>query len=168
MPRRVRVASETVVPYGIRSWIGRLANALVDCIDPGGGHYSLILVDDEAMAALNEETFGIAGPTDVLSFPLGADPSFVVPGSGGRLAGELVISVPTAIRQAGEQGHSLRSELAHLLVHGLLHIQGMDHQNAEERRAMEDAEARFLLEALALVPLRDRAGVGIPHQAASP
>lgn len=164
MPRRVRVTLETTAPYGIRSWCSRLANALVDRIDPGSGRYSVILVDDETITGLNRETFGIDGPTDVLSFPLQDESGFVVGGRGNALQGELVIAIPTAQRQAAEHDHSLKSELAHLLVHGLLHIQGMDHDGAEDRAVMEEAEGRFLREALAVVPSRDRAGIVVPHE----
>ena len=64
-----------------------------------------------------------------------------------ELLGDVVICLPIALRQAAEYGHSSTREVLYLAVHGLLHLLGFDHQTAEERRRMRDAEEKFLAEA---------------------
>ena len=109
---------------------------------------SLTLVNDGAIRELNREYRGKDRPTDVLSFPL--DPDDVVgPSQPERLLGDVVISVETARRQAAEYDAPLQRELYRLLIHGVLHLMGHDHEEADERRAMRLAERR-LADAIAL------------------
>jgi len=100
---------------------------------------SLSLVDDEAMAELNLRYRGIAAATDVLSFSL-------LEGDGaehrGGLLGDVVIAVDTAARQARARHRSLDDELTRLLIHGVLHLLGHDHQAPDEARAMRAEERR--------------------------
>lgn len=79
--------------------------------------FAVVLVSDRRMAALERRYRGRRGPTDVLSFPAG---------NGNR--GDVVISVDTAVRNARRYGHSLGQELKLLMVHGLLHLLGYDHE----------------------------------------
>lgn len=110
-----------------------------------GSELSVALVDDAEMAELNGRFRGRPRPTDVLSFSL-------LEGEhserGGALLGDVVIAVETASRQARRAGHSLDREVARLLVHGLLHLLGHDHERPAERRAMR-AEERRLWRAIA-------------------
>lgn len=106
---------------------------------------SVHLVDDDEMARLNGRHRGIDRPTDVLSFSL-VDPHvggpFVLPPGEARELGDVVISYPRAVSQAAEYGHSVERELAYLMVHGLLHVLGYDHEVESERldmRAREEA-----------------------------
>ncbi len=105
-------------------------------------------MDDAAMAELNWQYRGVAGPTDVLAFPMAEGPFGELSEA---LLGDVVISVETAARQAGPAG--LEAELALLLVHGILHLVGYDHGTPGERRAMWRKQAA-LLAALGLPPLR--------------
>jgi len=87
------------------------------------GSVSILLADDEELEHLNTAFRGKNKPTDVLSFPadeLAKDH-----------AGDIAISLETAARQAKEFGHSLQSEVKILLLHGLLHLKGMDHERDE-------------------------------------
>jgi probable rRNA maturation factor len=86
---------------------------------------SLLLCDDSTMAQLNDRYRGIAAPTDVLAFRQndGDRRSAVMP----HPVGDVVISVDTMERQAGEYGVPCEEELKRLLIHGLLHLSGMDH-----------------------------------------
>jgi probable rRNA maturation factor len=68
----------------------------------------------------------------------------VTPPGSGRQLGEIVISYPTAARQAQEAGHPVDEELAHLLVHGVLHLLGHDHQSPAEARRMRAREEALL------------------------
>jgi probable rRNA maturation factor len=106
---------------------------------------SILLVGDRAMRSLNRRYRGKDRTTDVLSFSLREGQGAV---ASHRLLGDIVISVPAARRQAREARHSLRAEVDRLLVHGLLHLLGYDHERgkAEERRMR--ARERRLQEAL--------------------
>jgi len=113
---------------------------------------SVVFTDDAEVHELNREYRGVDRPTDVLSFglsemaqPAGDEPddgSFVLPPGSGRQLGEVIVSVETAARQAAEHGRAPEHELAHLVVHGVLHLLGHDHAEPEEEarmRAREDA-----------------------------
>ncbi len=100
---------------------------------PLAGVVSVLLTTDEGIRELNRQFRRKNKPTDVLSFPAAR---------GGRegLAGDLAVSVETAERQAGEWGHPLLIETEILLLHGLLHLAGHDHeQDAGEMHAREQA-----------------------------
>ena len=88
---------------------------------------SIALVDDEAMINLNRKFRRKNRTTDVLTFP--ADDSYVDPSSKqGRPIGDIVISVDQARRQAADEKHSLATELRYLILHGILHALGYDHE----------------------------------------
>jgi probable rRNA maturation factor len=119
---------------------------------------SLTLVNDRAMARLNRETFGRRGPTNVIAFPLDAvpAPAGLAPvrdaGTGAASGpppslGEVVISVETTRRQARESGWPWRELLDFYLIHGILHLLGYDHEEAEAEAAM-DARAWELMNLL--------------------
>jgi len=101
---------------------------------------SLSLVDDATIAELNHQWRGREGPTDVLSFSLleGEHSEHR-----GRLLGEVVIGVDAAARQAHRGRRPLDAELLRLLVHGVLHLLGHDHQEAGEARRMRAEERRL-------------------------
>jgi len=105
-----------------------------------GAECGLLVVGDRAMARLNERYRGIAGSTDVLSFPMREGPW---PSLSPSLLGDVVISAEAADRQARAAGRSLKEELAALLVHGILHLLGHDHQTPSEARKMKRLEARL-------------------------
>lgn len=99
----------------------------------------MVLVDDADIAALNRTYRGVAGPTDVLAFPMTEGPlAQITP----DCLGDVVISAETAVRQA--RGGDLRAELALLLVHGILHLVGYDHGTLKERRRMWKRQADLL------------------------
>lgn len=101
---------------------------LTEGVRPRAVEVSLVLVDDAAMRALNARYRGIDRSTDVLSFTQEGD--FAVPGAP-RLLGDIVISVPTAGKQAVAAGHSLDDEVSQLAIHGALHLLGYDDANHE-------------------------------------
>ena len=110
---------------------------------------SLVLADDDLVRALNRDYRESDKPTDVLSFGL-ADPEALADPDRTRpvFLGEIYISVETARRQARAARRSYAREIAHLAVHGILHLLGHDHAKAAERHRMQ-AEERRLLRALA-------------------
>ncbi len=105
---------------------------------------SMLITGDETMRKLNLIYRQIDETTDVLSFAFQEDDSF--PGflDGVVHLGEVIISLPQALRQAEEQGHLLDNELVVLTVHGVLHLLGYDHETDEQEAMMSTAEARIL------------------------
>lgn len=108
-----------------------------------GAEVSLVMTDDDYIRELNSKYRGIDSPTDVLSFAQHeGDP---MPDSGGEdLLGDVVISLPAAVRQGEEYGHGLRRELAYLTAHGVLHLLGYDHCDPESTSAMREKEEAAL------------------------
>jgi rRNA maturation RNase YbeY len=113
---------------------------------------SVELVGDSRMRRLNRDYRKQDRPTDVLAFPmrkaLTPHPSPLTP----EILGDVVISVPTALRQAGEDRRSLDDELATLLVHGVLHLCGYDHERNEKEAALMRRRERAVLKAIGPVP----------------
>ncbi|MDW3213331.1 MAG: rRNA maturation RNase YbeY [Ilumatobacteraceae bacterium] len=106
------------------------------------GELTLTFVDRDEIAALNEEHLGKVGATDVLSFPLDDDPSDVA--AGPVLLGDVVICPSVAAEAAANHAGTLDDELALLTVHGVLHVLGHDHAEADERTTMQAAEMEHL------------------------
>lgn len=99
---------------------------------------------------LNRVFRGKDKPTNVLSFPAGPLPGssrrFALGGHAGHLEplGDLAICAPVVAREAREQGKSVRAHWAHMVVHGVLHLSGYDHENDEDARRMESREVTIL------------------------
>ena len=95
---------------------------------------SIVLTDDETIHFYNREYRNVDRPTDVLSFPADEGDELLAPPDG--FLGDIMISVPTAVRQGAELGHSTERELAFLTVHGMLHLLGYDHMVPEDEEVM--------------------------------
>ena len=107
---------------------------------------SILLLEDDRIAELNAEHLKRSGPTDVIAFPM-QDGSFpqVQPG----LLGDVVISVETAQRQARQRRVCLQEEMTRLLIHGLLHLLGYDHEGAAaDARKMRSREKQIFKQLL--------------------
>lgn len=104
------------------------------------GEVTVLLTTDSALRKLNRRFRGKDKATDVLSFP--ADPLVRSPE---RLAGDLAISVETARRQGAARGHSLETEIKILMLHGLLHLKGFDHESDDGEMAREERRLRARL-----------------------
>ncbi|UCG14064.1 MAG: rRNA maturation RNase YbeY [Deltaproteobacteria bacterium] len=98
---------------------------------------SVVLVDDEQMSSLNWQYRRRQGPTNVLAFAMREGDFGEI---STELLGDVVISVPTAKRQSEEAGISLDNMISRLLVHGILHLVGFDHEQGEE--AAQEMEQR--------------------------
>jgi cytidine deaminase len=105
---------------------------------------SVALVDDGYIHDLNRRFRGQDRPTDVLSFPMGEEEPGAGDEPGVLLLGDVVISLPAAVRQAAEYGHGLAWEVARLAVHGTLHLLGYDHERDEDARRMQEREDAVL------------------------
>jgi len=115
---------------------------------PEEAEVSLLLVDDETIQTWNREYRNIDRITDVLSFAIQESGEEEPELRGGPvetlLLGDIVISAAAARRQAVEYGHSLERELCYLAVHGMLHLLGYDHVEAEEQSLMRQREEEIL------------------------
>jgi len=107
---------------------------------PEHAEVSIAFVDDEAIAELNEAYRGKIGPTDVLSFAFEEGEELALPDGAPLMLGDIIISAERAWAQAQEYGHSLEREIVFLLVHGLLHLAGYDHDedNTGEMRRLNE------------------------------
>ena len=116
----------------IRAWV----RAALDAEGPRGGQITVRLVDAEEGRMLNRDYRGKDYATNVLSFPYETEPA---------VCGDLVVCAPVVEREAADQAKPLAAHYAHLIVHGLLHLQGHDHENGDaEAKKMEDLERTVL------------------------
>ncbi len=105
----------------------------------------ITLTDDAEQQRLNRTWRGKDSPTNVLAFP-GADPSAAWASRVPVLLGDVVLALSTIRREANEQGKLFPDHLRHLVIHGVLHLIGFDHQNAGDAAAMEAREIALLAE----------------------
>ncbi len=112
---------------------------------------AIVLTDDSAIHALNRDWRGQDKPTNVLSFPARPPRRHKAPrGAGPVSLGDIVIAFETTAREAKAEGKPLKDHLAHLAVHGFLHLLGHDHEQDRSARRMESLETEIL------------AGLGVP------
>ncbi len=130
----IAIAPEVRVARGVlpRRELSRFVREAALAI-PLEGDVSVLLTTDQAIKQLNHEFRGKKKATDVLSFPAGLD---------GDHAGDLAVSVDTAARQAEAFGHSLLDEVRTLLLHGLLHLSGLDHERDAGQMARRERVLR--------------------------
>ena len=117
------------------------------------GEVHVLLAGDATLRRLNRQFRGKNVATDVLSFPAVE--------SGAGVAGDLAISLETAARQAKQFGHSLRDEVRVLLLHGVLHLAGFDHERDAGEMAAREAELRRELRVETGLIARAKAGKGV-------
>jgi probable rRNA maturation factor len=130
-------------------WVRRIAQQVLKAEGVAPPYeVSLVFTDSETVQRLNRDYRGVDEPTDVLAFYMlpqkGADSSFALPPDGVTRLGEVIISYPQAVAQAREQGHSPEKELALLVIHGILHLLGYDHEEPEEESKMRERERELL------------------------
>ncbi len=143
----------------------RLARAILSDVRETSAELGILFVGDQRMRGLNRRYRGKDRTTDVLAFamrearpPHGStsSPSRVQSRDASRLTpdmlGDVVISVPTAWRQAKEARRSLDEELAWLLVHGILHLCGYDHERSEKEARRMHRRERMILRSIARLP----------------
>ena len=115
----------------IRAWV----RAALNVDGERGGQITVRFVDADEGLALNNEYRGKDYATNVLSFPYDSEPV---------VTGDLVICPSVVASEAAEQNKPLAAHYAHLTVHGMLHLQGWDHENDDDAQAMEDEEREIL------------------------
>lgn len=110
-------------------------------LSTAGGEVSIVLTDDSAIAKLNRDWRGIDRPTNVLSFPASDHKA----GEGVRLLGDIVIAYQTLERECEDENRAFLHHLAHLTIHGFLHLSGYDHQTDTQAEEMEALESKIML-----------------------
>ena len=141
------ITSRQDVPtkYDFRSWVAAALAPLNQSVE-----LVIRVVDQQESRQLNSRYRGKDKPTNVLSFP------FVAPaGVSSHHLGDLVICAPVVKREAREQNKRETDHWAHMVVHGVLHLRGMDHQTEEQANGMEELEKQILA----------RLGIADPYQA---
>ena len=134
------------------SWLQNIAEQVLIAQGVGSDvELGLVITSQERVQQLNRSYRGKDEPTDVLAFYMtsveetGAEPpSFIVPPDGVSHLGEVIISCPQAIIQAKEHRHSVKKEIAVLIIHGVLHLLGYDHDKPELERQMKAKEKEIL------------------------
>ena len=115
-----------------------------------GAEVSVTLTDDAHIHVINREYRNVDRPTDVISFALTeSEEPEIIGGGEHEVLGDLIISLERMRAQAAEYGHTELRELSFLTVHGMLHLLGYDHMEAEERLEMEE-EQRVVMEELGI------------------
>ena len=167
-PRRVdAVGGHDEVDVDVTRWVALAEHVLDDAMVRPGAELSLLFVDEATMTELNERHMGGTGPTDVLAFPIDEDPieqgrwpdngttgpdrPSPLPDDLPVLLGDVVVCPTRAAAQAPEHAGSstnhagtVEDEIALLVVHGILHVLGMDHAEPEETEAMQAREQELL------------------------
>ena len=132
-----------------QGWVRRIAQTVLKAEEVAHPYeVSMVFTDSETVQQLNRDYRGMDEPTDVLAFymlPQGeGDNFFALPPDEVTRLGEVIISYTQAMEQAREQGHSPERELALLIVHGILHLLGYDHEKPEEEDEMRKREKELL------------------------
>jgi probable rRNA maturation factor len=127
-------SEEAPDPQSIERWIGAAIGDQRESTE-----LSIRIVDAEEGQALNEQFRGSTGATNVLSFPFENESPKPLP-----LIGDIVICAPVVAKEAREQNKALNAHWAHMIIHGVLHLLGYDHQNENEANLMESLETEIM------------------------
>ena len=130
-------------------WVRRIAQTVLKAEGVAPPYeVSLVFTDSATVKKLNRDYRGVDESTDVLAFYMHSqkevNDSFALPPDGVTRLGEVIISYPQAVEQAKEQGYSSERELALMVIHGILHLLGYDHEEPEEESKMREREREFL------------------------
>ena len=125
--------------------IQKTAQAVLNALDSPDAELSLLITDDNEIARFNKEYLKRTGPTNVIAFPMTeGEFSQITPG----LLGDVVISADTAFREAQNMNIGLEARFTHLLIHGILHLMGYDHEASDQQAEEMDRKAEELSQIL--------------------
>ena len=126
----------------------RRAQAILNALGSPEGELSILVVDDSKIKALNKNYLNRSGPTNVIAFPMQeGDFSDVNP----QLLGDVVISVETAGREAMQSEISTEERFTQLLVHGILHLFGFDHEKSKQDALKMEKKSNEILKLIELI-----------------
>lgn len=127
-------SEEAPDPQSIERWVGAALGNQRESTE-----LSVRIVDTEEGKTLNEQFRGSTGATNVLSFPFENESPEPLP-----LIGDIVICAPVVAKEASEQNKALDAHWAHMIIHGVLHLLGYDHQNETDANLMESLETEIM------------------------
>jgi probable rRNA maturation factor len=127
-------SEEAPDPQSIERWVSAAIDNQRDSTE-----LSIRIVDTEEGQSLNEQFRGSTGATNVLSFPFENESPEPLP-----LIGDIVICAPIVLKEASEQNKTLHAHWAHMIIHGVLHLLGYDHQNETDANLMESLETEIM------------------------
>lgn len=122
--------------------IRETAGKLMEALGKADAELSLLIVDDVQIAEINRDYLGRTGPTNVIAFPMGGDG---FPQVQPELLGDVVISVQTADREAADAGYNTEERFTELLIHGILHLLGYDHETGEKDAEEMEEKSKQLM-----------------------
>jgi probable rRNA maturation factor len=126
----------------VKAKLQKRAQAILNALGSPEGELSILVVDDSEITTLNKDYLNRLGPTNVIAFPMKeGDFSDINP----QLLGDVVISIETAGREALLSGISTEERFAQLLVHGILHLFGFDHEKSEQNARKMEKKSNELL-----------------------
>ena len=133
---------EVKIPTGLRMLVRRCCNAVLRMENfQGAAEVSVTFANNEQIHELNKMHRNVDAPTDVLSFPMGADGKYDIdPATNAKILGDIVISMEKAVEQADRFGHTLQREVGYLTAHSMLHLLGYDHEEPLEKVHMREKE----------------------------
>jgi probable rRNA maturation factor len=140
-PTKIEVLIESKLwkePERVKSVLRRAVREATATLPTKGGELAIVLTDDSSIRLLNRQWRGIDKATNVLSFP-SQDACGQLP-----LIGDIVLAYETIAQEARNEGKPFAHHLAHLAVHGFLHLHGYDHQQDDDADAMEALERKIL------------------------
>ncbi len=132
--------------------VRKTAEAILNALECPDGELSVLIVDDPGIAELNREYLNREGPTNVIAFPMYDDNTASqapLPEHGENIPhmlGDVVISVDTARKEGGQAGISMEKRFVELLIHGILHLFGYDHEKDEQEALRMEDKSNALLE----------------------
>jgi probable rRNA maturation factor len=127
-------SEEAPDPQSIERWVGAAIGNQRESTE-----LSIRIVDVDEGQILNEQFRGSTGATNVLSFPFENESPELLP-----LIGDIVICAPVVLKEASEQNKTLNAHWAHMIIHGVLHLLGHDHQNENDANLMETLETEIM------------------------
>ena len=127
-------SEDTPDEESIKRWVSAVIGS-----KEGDTELSVRIVDEPEGKKLNETYRGATGPTNVLSFPFDEKIPEPLP-----LIGDIVVCAPVVAREAQQQNKDLTAHWAHMIIHGVLHLLGYDHQNDSEAAIMETLETEIM------------------------
>jgi probable rRNA maturation factor len=126
-------------PRAVKSLVRRAIEEAAATVSTSGAELAIVLTNDSAIRLLNRDWRGTDAATNVLSFPAqgaaGGEPPFI---------GDIVLAYETVAREARDEGKPFAHHVAHLTVHGFLHLRGYDHQRSKDADEMEKLERKIL------------------------
>jgi probable rRNA maturation factor len=125
-------------PRVVKSLVRRAVNEAAAAVSTSGAELAIVLTDDSAIRLLNRDWRGTDAATNVLSFPArnaGGEPPLI---------GDIVLAYETIAREARDEGKPFDHHVAHLTVHGFLHLNGYDHERSKDAGEMEQLEREIL------------------------